>query len=131
MPKVNFAGYKVNVPGHPLLRVGFGVLLIIGGLLGFLPILGFWMIPLGLVVLSVDLPPVRRFRRNATVKIGYWLHKRWPNLARIIGYGRRGTKNCRKFGGLAQNRTGVQGFAVLCVTTPPRGLRVGCIGDGS
>ena len=25
-------------------------------------------------------------------------------------------------GGLARNRTGVQGFAVLCVTTPPRGL---------
>ena len=29
----------------------------------------------------------------------------------------------RMFGGLARNRTGVQGFAVLCVTTPPRGLR--------
>ena len=57
------------------------------GLLGFLPIVGFWMVPLGLVVLSVDFPPVRRFRRNATVKIGYWLHKRWPGLARIIGYG--------------------------------------------
>lgn len=27
-----------------------------------------------------------------------------------------------KSGGLARNRTGVQGFAVLCVTTPPRGL---------
>ena len=27
----------------------------------------------------------------------------------------------RNFGGLARNRTGVQGFAVLCVTTPPRG----------
>ena len=27
-----------------------------------------------------------------------------------------------KDGGLARNRTGVQGFAVLCVTTPPRGL---------
>ena len=25
-------------------------------------------------------------------------------------------------GGLARNRTGVQGFAVLCVATPPRGL---------
>ena len=24
VPKINFAGYKVNVPGHPLLRVGFG-----------------------------------------------------------------------------------------------------------
>ncbi len=87
MPKVNFAGYKVNVPGHPLLRVVFGLLLIICGTLGFLPILGFWMIPLGLVVLSVDLPPVRRFRRNITVKFGYWLHKRWPGLAKIIGYG--------------------------------------------
>ncbi len=87
MPKVTFAGYKVNVPGNPLLRVAFGVLLIIGGLLGFLPIVGFWMVPLGLVVLSVDFSPVRRFRRNATVKIGYWLHKRWPGLARIIGFG--------------------------------------------
>jgi hypothetical protein len=85
--KVNFAGYKVNVPGHPLLRVGLGVALILGGLLGFLPILGFWMIPLGLVVLSVDLPPVRRFRRNATVRLGNWLHKRWPALAKFIGYG--------------------------------------------
>ena len=28
----------------------------------------------------------------------------------------------REIGGLARNRTGVQGFAVLCVTTPPRGL---------
>ena len=30
-------------------------------------------------------------------------------------------RNARS-GGLARNRTGVQGFAVLCVTTPPRGL---------
>ena len=87
MAKVNFAGYKVNVPGHPLLRVVLGVVLILGGLLGFLPILGFWMIPLGLVVLSVDLPPVRRFRRNATVRLGNWLHKRWPAVAKFIGYG--------------------------------------------
>jgi hypothetical protein len=85
--KVNFAGYKVAVPGHPLLRIILGGALIIGGLLGFLPVLGFWMIPLGLVVLSVDLPPVRRFRRNATLKIGYWLRKRWPGLARKFGYG--------------------------------------------
>ena len=27
----------------------------------------------------------------------------------------------RRLGGLARTRTGVQGFAVLCVTTPPRG----------
>lgn len=85
--RVNFAGYKIRLPGHPLLRMGFGVMLIIGGLLGFLPVLGFWMIPLGLAVLGADLPPVRRFYRRLTVKLGYWLHKRWPGLARKVGYG--------------------------------------------
>jgi hypothetical protein len=87
MPKANFAGFKVRLPGHPLLRIGLGLLLIAGGLVGFLPVLGFWMIPLGLVVLSVDLPPVRRFRRWFTVRLGYWLHNRWPSLARRVGYG--------------------------------------------
>jgi hypothetical protein len=31
---------------------------------GFLPVLGFWMIPLGLLILSLDLPLVRRWRRS-------------------------------------------------------------------
>jgi hypothetical protein len=86
--KVNFAGHKVKVPGHPLSRIALGVALCVGGVLGFLPILGFWMIPLGLIVLSVDLPPVRRFRRRATVKLGHWLQKRWPNIAKKTGFGR-------------------------------------------
>jgi hypothetical protein len=60
MSKANFAGYKISLPGHPLLRILLGLVLIVGGVLGFLPILGFWMVPLGLVILSVDLPPVRR-----------------------------------------------------------------------
>ncbi|WP_425385505.1 hypothetical protein [Tepidamorphus gemmatus] len=47
-----------------------GVLLVIGGLFGFLPILGFWMAPLGLLLLSVDLPPVRRMRRRTDVWVG-------------------------------------------------------------
>ncbi len=47
-----------------------GVLLLIGGMFGFLPILGFWMVPLGLLLLSVDLPPVRRMRRRADVWVG-------------------------------------------------------------
>ena len=45
-------------------RLALGFALIVGGLLGFLPILGFWMLPLGLVVLSVDVPVVRRYRRR-------------------------------------------------------------------
>jgi hypothetical protein len=85
--QVSFAGFKVSLPGNRLLRVVLGAVLIIGGLLGFLPILGFWMVPLGLIVLSVDSPVVRRFRRNVTVKLGHWLLKRWPEFAKKLGYG--------------------------------------------
>lgn len=48
-------------------RLVTGGLLILGGLMGFLPVLGFWMVPLGLIVLSVDLAPVRRLRRRFEV----------------------------------------------------------------
>jgi hypothetical protein len=44
--------------------------LILCGCLGFLPILGFWMIPAGLIVLSHDLAGVRRFRRRAALFLG-------------------------------------------------------------
>jgi apolipoprotein N-acyltransferase len=54
-------------------RLVTGVLLILLGLLGFLPVLGFWMIPLGLVVLSVDLAPARRLRRRFEV---WWERRR-------------------------------------------------------
>ena len=87
MAKTNFAGYTIRLPGHPALRIALGVVLIFAGLLGFLPVLGFWMVPLGVVILSVDLSPVRRFRRNATVVSGAWLHRRWPRFARRVGYG--------------------------------------------
>jgi hypothetical protein len=44
--------------------------LVILGLFGFLPILGFWMIPLGLIVLSYDFASVRRARRRTAVRFG-------------------------------------------------------------
>ncbi|MSO99009.1 MAG: hypothetical protein EXR11_12460 [Rhodospirillaceae bacterium] len=52
------------------MRVPIGVVLVIGGILGFLPILGFWMIPLGLAVLAIDYPPARRLGRRLIVGIG-------------------------------------------------------------
>lgn len=33
----------------------------VGGVFGFLPILGFWMLPLGMALIALDLPPTRRF----------------------------------------------------------------------
>lgn len=53
-------------------RITIGSVLVVGGCLGFLPILGFWMVPLGLVVLSHDLAVVRRQRRRFSV----WWEKR-------------------------------------------------------
>jgi len=86
--RAQFAGYKVKLPGHPLLRIGLGVVLVVGGILGFLPVLGFWMVPLGLAILAVDLPPVRRLQRRMTVKFGAWLHRRWPSSAHRFGFGK-------------------------------------------
>lgn len=42
-----------------LTRIGIGLLLILGGILGFLPVLGFWMIPLGLLVTFFEAPWMR------------------------------------------------------------------------
>lgn len=48
----------------PGLRLVLGLLLILGGVLGFLPILGFWMIPLGIAVAALDIELWRRWRRR-------------------------------------------------------------------
>ena len=71
-PKVRVFNNHWHLPKSKPVRLGLGILLVAGGLFGFLPVLGFWMIPLGLLVLSVDLPLVRRWRRQLTV----WWHRR-------------------------------------------------------
>ena len=38
-----------------------GLLLICGGILGFLPVLGFWMIPLGVAVFLLDIKSLRQW----------------------------------------------------------------------
>lgn len=73
---LKFGQRRIPLPGSPPLRIALGVVLIAGGVVGFLPILGFWMVPLGLIVLSVDIPAVRRFRRRMEVKWGRWRQRR-------------------------------------------------------
>ena len=55
--------------GMPL-RILIGIVCVLGGVLGFLPILGFWMVPIGLALLSVDFPPVRRLWRRLQLFYG-------------------------------------------------------------
>ena len=87
MSHIRFAGRRIVLPRHPVLRALLGVSLIAGGLLGFLPVLGYWMIPLGLGVLAADHHPARRLYRRLTVKMGNYLHRRWPGAAKKAGYG--------------------------------------------
>src|SRR5690349_14945816 len=63
---------RIPLPKSRIARLLIGGLLIFGGCLGFLPILGFWMIPLGVLVLSHDLHVARRMRRRFSV----WWHRR-------------------------------------------------------
>ncbi len=48
-------------------RIIIAILLILGGLLWFLPVVGFWMLPLGLLILSMEFHWVRRIRRRLVV----------------------------------------------------------------
>ena len=68
-------------PGRIWLRVPLGALLILGGLLGFLPILGFWMLPLGALLLADDIPFLRRPTMRALgAAQGWW--DRWRARSR-------------------------------------------------
>lgn len=64
---IRIFGRTIPMPRSRAMRVAIGVALCFLGLLGFLPILGFWMIPLGILVLSYEFAVVRRFRRRAVV----------------------------------------------------------------
>ncbi len=58
--------YK-SLPKSRIIRITLGILFVIGGFFGWLPILGFWMIPLGLLFLSIDFAIARRWRRRLIV----------------------------------------------------------------
>ena len=46
-------------PRSTIFRVPISVLLILGGIFSFLPILGIWMLPLGLLLLALDVAFLR------------------------------------------------------------------------
>ena len=54
------------------LRALCGIVLVILGPFGFLPVLGFWMLPLGLGLIALEVPPWRR-------RLLSWLERRRPD----------------------------------------------------
>jgi hypothetical protein len=71
--KISILGREFTMPRSRAARVAIGIVLVIFGIFGFLPILGFWMIPVGLLVLSYEFAVVRRWRRRAVV---WWERRR-------------------------------------------------------
>ena len=66
-PPLKIFGREIHLPQSRGARIAIGVALIFFGFLGFLPVLGFWMIPLGLLVLSGEFSAVRKLRRRLEV----------------------------------------------------------------
>ena len=62
------------VDSSPWVRIPPALLIFLGGFVGFLPILGFWMIPLGLVLLAQDIP----FLRPPLARMLNWIDSKLP-----------------------------------------------------
>lgn len=56
-------------------RIPIAFLFILGGIFAFLPVLGVWMLPLGLLLLAEDIPLLR----SALYGLVNWLAKKKPH----------------------------------------------------
>jgi hypothetical protein len=65
----------VRRPTSRWIRLPLGAVLVFCGLLGFLPILGFWMLPLGLLLIARDVPSLE----PPLARMFAWLNRRMPN----------------------------------------------------
>jgi hypothetical protein len=54
-------------------RLPLALLLVVGGVFGFLPILGFWMVPLGVVLIAKDISPLR----PPIARLIAWAERKW------------------------------------------------------
>lgn len=61
-------------PSSRWVRIPSGALLVVGGVLSFLPVLGVWMLPLGLALLAEDVPALRASRS----KVLDWVERKKP-----------------------------------------------------
>ena len=73
MARIRLGKKTINLPRNRLARMALGAGFILGGILGFLPVLGVWMVPLGFLVLAADSPIIRRFNRRVSIVVfGWW-----------------------------------------------------------
>lgn len=76
----HFVGW-LRKPSSRYVRLPLGVALVGGGVLSFLPVLGLWMLPLGLVLISQDVPVLEK----PTARTLGWLERKWLERQRKKG----------------------------------------------
>jgi len=63
--KITKTFHRIKTHPNHWLRFSFGMTLIIGGIIGpFVPVLGVWMLPLGLILIFAKSPAYWRIRRH-------------------------------------------------------------------
>jgi hypothetical protein len=74
LPRVIATAVRFTRHPSPYVRVPLGIGLVAGGVFSFLPVLGIWMLPLGMIVLSRDVPPLR----HPANRMLAWIERKWP-----------------------------------------------------
>ncbi|WP_246030318.1 hypothetical protein [Litoreibacter halocynthiae] len=59
MPALQRPLKAIRARGWWIIRVPVALIFIIGGFLAILPVFGFWMLPIGLLLLAVDITALR------------------------------------------------------------------------
>ena len=75
-----FVGW-LRKPSSRYARIPLAILLIVGGILSFLPILGLWMLPLGLLLFAQDVP----FLQKPMARMLGWIERKWIERQRAKG----------------------------------------------
>src|SRR4030095_12526436 len=63
----------LRMPSSFAVRLVIALLLILGGIFSFLPVLGIWMLPLGLLLIAQDVPVLQKPLVSALA----WVEAKW------------------------------------------------------
>lgn len=70
-------------PSSRWVRIPIAVLLMLGGVFSFLPVLGLWMLPLGVALIALDVPFLKRPVAGLMIRG----HRRWAEWRRTNRFG--------------------------------------------
>jgi hypothetical protein len=66
-------------PSSRYVRIPLAIFLILGGIFSFLPVLGLWMLPLGLLLFAQDVPLLQ----PPIARILGWVERKWIERQRV------------------------------------------------